>query len=176
MLHKRNLIVALTALLAGGTPWGGFDGACQAPLGDGYLQAGSAAFFDIPTVLKSPSMAPATTPPSIFGVEAFVAGWRGNTSDNICGIEDLRKVSNPGQVDYPDLLAATPQMKRIKKDGIDPDSAQGRILRQEAARLITKSCQIIRSRGGFCGIWKEIAHSDKRSVPDVTSDVRAELN
>ena len=131
-----------------------------------------------------PRVTPVTSPPRLgapaeggdAGAQALVAGgWISNKSDNICGIDDLKKVSNPAQVDYPDLLAATPQMKRIKKDGIDPKSPQGKLLRQEASTLITKACETVRTAKGYCGIWKAISHSDHRKVPDATSAVKAEL-
>lgn len=119
-----------------------------------------------------PSSAATTTPDvrSEF-VSLLPAGWQASDGTNICGISDLRKVSNPAVVDYPTLLDTTPQAKRMKKEKIDPDSRLGRLLRREASSLILKKCQVVRKQHGHCGIWKEISHSDGRTVPDVTSDV-----
>ena len=47
-----------------------------------------------------------------------------NKSDNICGLDQPRQLTNPAVVDYDTLLAATPEAKKIAKDKIDPKSSQ----------------------------------------------------
>ena len=167
MLQLRNLVLVLAAVSLSGSHQRGFD--LDRSVSAEESAQPTASSVAPATIVAPPVMTPSTAPPGT------LAGWKGDKADNICGIDDLKKVSNPAQVDYPDLMAATPQMKKIEKDGIDPDSAQGKLLRQEAVRLITKTCETIRRRKGYCGVWKEVAHKDKRSVPDVTSDVKAEM-
>jgi hypothetical protein len=98
--------------------------------------------------------------------------WIADEDDNICGIKDLKKVSNPAKVDYSDLWDATPQIKKMKEKKIDPESTEGKALRSQAKTLITKTCELVRSAKGHCGVWKAIKNEDKRTVPDVTKDVK----
>ena len=119
-----------------------------------------------------------STPAPAAAAESATAvsqGWKAKGADIITGISDLTKVSNPATVDYDQLLEATPQMKQLKKEKIDPDSPQGKLLRQAANSLITKKCTLVRTQRGYCGIWKAIRHEDGRAVPDVTYEVLAEL-
>lgn len=112
-------------------------------------------------------------PASLVLVEAK---WVADEDDNICGIKDLKKVSNPAKVDYDTLWDATPQIKKMKEKKIDPESTEGKALRSQAKTLITKSCELVRAAKGHCGIWKAIKNEDKRTVPDVTDDVKDKLD
>lgn len=103
------------------------------------------------------------------------SGWILNASDHISGISDEKKISNPAQVDYPSVLSATPQMQRIVREKIDPDSNEGKALRSEAKRAVVTACTTVQTSQRHCGIWKKIAHSDQRQIPDVTDLVKAEL-
>ena len=107
---------------------------------------------------------------------AFESKWVADEEDNICGIKDLKKVSNPAKVDYDDLWEATPQIKKMKEKKIDPESTEGKALRSQAKTLITKSCELVRAAKGHCGIWKTIKHEDGRKIPDVTEDVKEKLD
>jgi len=102
--------------------------------------------------------------------------WVAEEEDNICGIRDLKKVSNPGKVNYTDLWDATPQIKKMREKKIDPESTEGKALRSQAKTLITKSCEVVRAAKGHCGIWKAIKNEDGRKVPDVTDDVKDKLD
>jgi len=101
--------------------------------------------------------------------------WVADEDDNICGIKDLKKISNPAKVDYDALWDATPQIKKMKEKKIDPESTEGKALRSEAKTLVTKTCELVRSSGGYCGVWKTIKNEDGRTVPDITDDVKAKL-
>lgn len=114
---------------------------------------------------------PAATP-----TQSVESKWVAEEEDNICGIKDLKKVSNPAKVDYDDLWEATPQIKKMKEKKIDPESTEGKALRSQAKTLITKTCELVRAAKGHCGIWKAIKNEDKRSVPDVTKDVKDKLD
>lgn len=107
---------------------------------------------------------------------ATEAKWVAEEDDNICGIKDLKKVSNPAKVDYDGLWDATPQIKKMKEKKIDPESTEGKALRSQAKTLITKTCELVRSAKGHCGVWKTIKNSDGRAIPDVTDDVKDKLD
>jgi hypothetical protein len=102
--------------------------------------------------------------------------WVAEVDDNICGISDLKKVSNPAKVDYDGLWEATPQIKKMKEKKIDPESTEGKALRSQAKTLITKTCELVRAAKGHCGVWKTIKNDDGRKVPDVTDDVKEKLD
>lgn len=101
--------------------------------------------------------------------------WVVDEDDNICGIKDPKKISTPAKVDYDALWEATPQIKKMKEKKIDPESTEGKALRSEAKTLVTKSCELVRSSGGYCGVWKSIKNEDGRTVPDITDDVKAKI-
>ena len=98
--------------------------------------------------------------------------WIADESDNICGIRSLKKVSNPAKVDYDDLWKATPEIRKMKREGIDPSSPEGKALRNQAKTRITKVCEEIRAKK-YCSVWKTIKHEDRRKVPDLTEEVKA---
>lgn len=101
--------------------------------------------------------------------------WVADEDDNICGIKDLKKISNPAKVDYDSLWDATPQIKKLKEKKIDPESTEGKALRSEAKTLVTKNCELVRSAKGYCGVWKTIKNEDGRTVPDITDDVKTKI-
>jgi hypothetical protein len=109
-------------------------------------------------------------------VFAAEAKWVAEEDDNICGIKDLKKVSNPAKVDYDGLWDATPQIKKMKEKKIDPESTEGKALRSQAKTLITKTCELVRAAKGHCGVWKTIKNEDGRKVTDVTEDVKGKLD
>ena len=102
-------------------------------------------------------------------------GWVVHRADNICGLDDARMLSNPARVDYPSLLDATPEMKQIRDEKIDPNSSRGIQLRQAAVDRVRRATEKVRSSRGHCSVWKQIRHRDGRAIPDVTQLVLAEL-
>ena len=122
--------------------------------------------------------APAIQAESALGevvVQASGSGWVVNKSDNICGLDDARMLSNPAKVDYRRLLSATPEMKKIKNDGIDLNSSKGIQLRTAAVDRVRRACNTVQQSNGHCSVWKTVRHRDGRSIPDVTSTVLARL-
>jgi hypothetical protein len=101
--------------------------------------------------------------------------WICDRSDNICGLDDPRMLSKPCKVDYEALLKATPEMKKIVNDKIDPNSSEGINLRQKAVDRIRDKAEAIRSANGYCSVWKTIKHKDGRTIPDITDLVKAQL-
>ena len=105
----------------------------------------------------------------------FESGWIVDPTDNVCGLADPRMLSRPARVDHPFLLAATPEMKRIAQEGIDPNSPIGVMLRQRGIDRVLRSADRVREQEGYCSIWKRIRHRDGRVIPDVTEPVRQGL-
>ncbi len=116
---------------------------------------------------------PATSPE--VSSEAFLAGWIVDKNDFVCGISDSRKVSNPAKIDYDECMDETEPIKEMKRKKIDPNSAEGKALRNRARTLVTRACEFVRKKKGNCGVWKVIRHSDGRIIPDLTTDVKARL-
>jgi hypothetical protein len=99
------------------------------------------------------------------------SGWVVNKTDNICGLDDARMLSHPAKVNYSRLLQATPEMKKIRNEGIDPSSAKGSQLRKAAVDRVRKACNTVSQSNGHCSVWKNVRHRDGRAVSDITSDV-----
>jgi hypothetical protein len=106
-----------------------------------------------------------------FTAETAAGEWIADEEDNICGISDLKKVTNPAKVSYDRLLDATPQMQELRRKGIESDSVEGKALRKGAKTLITKTCELVRAARGHCSVWRSIGNKDGRSIADITDEV-----
>ena len=100
-------------------------------------------------------------------------GWVVDRADNICGLDDPKMLSKPAKLDYDTLLRATPEMKKVKDDKIEPNSPQGIQLRQAAATRVQTAAEKVRAADGYCSVWKTIKHTDGRAIPDITEAVKA---
>ena len=80
--------------------------------------------------------------------------WIVDRSDNICGLDDPKVLSNPARVDYQDLLDATPEIKLMKREKITRDSARGIQLTNQAENRVRDECEAVRSDKGYCSVWK----------------------
>ncbi len=129
----------------------------------------SAALAQANPQLHQDLSAAASEPGEVFN------GWIADEADNVCGVRVARQVTNPVSVRYEELLEATPEMLRMKREGISRDSAQGQVLYAGAVDRVRKAATRIMGSGAYCSIWKQIRHRDGRSVHDVTSDVKSEL-
>ena len=98
-----------------------------------------------------------------------------NKSESICGIDEPRAITKPAKVDYEALLAATPEVRRMKKRKIDRDSAEGIRLLSAARRKVLSACEKVRSSEGYDGVWKKIKRRDHKAVADITKKVKAEI-
>lgn len=113
---------------------------------------------------------------SIVAERAVVAdGWIADASDNICGLRDPKQLSNPAVVQYPVLWEATPEIKEMKREGIDPDSAEGKRLKQEAEDRIAKLAKKVMKSDSHCSVWKKVSHTDGRTVTDLTEKMKKKL-
>lgn len=121
------------------------------------------------------SVAPQGRDDAVISASPAKHAWSAEQEDNICGIATLKRVSKPALVDFEELLEATPQVQEMERDGIDPDSVEGKALRKAARTAITKACEKSRKAAGYCSVWKSISHEDGRSIPDITEDVLERL-
>jgi hypothetical protein len=104
-------------------------------------------------------------------VSPSVSDWIVDASDSICGLRDPEQLSKPAVVNFERCLAGTPELKRMKKEGIRPNTPEGIQLRTEAVDRVTNAANTVRKAGGFCSVWKSIEHRDGRTIPDLTSRV-----
>jgi len=107
--------------------------------------------------------------------EESIAGWICDEVDNICGLKDAGKLSNPARVNWPSLWDDTPEIKKMKDEGVNPDSPEGLRLQQKATQRLTRGCETERKAGAHCSVWKKIRHEDGRRVADLTEKVRKHL-
>lgn len=96
-------------------------------------------------------------------------------TDNICGLDTPRQLTNPALVDYDALLDATPEIRQMKREKISESSARGIQLRSAAEERVRKACQKIMDQEGHCSVWKVIKRRDGRKLPDITDLVKSEL-
>ena len=97
-------------------------------------------------------------------------------TDSICGHKKGVAITKPATVDYEALLAATDEVRKIKKKNIRTDSAEGRILMTKARRKVLDACFKVYRTDGHCGVWKKISRRDGRAIPDITAKVKAEMS
>jgi hypothetical protein len=107
-------------------------------------------------------------------VTAFAKDWIGKAADNICGLRDVAQVSNPATVDWQACLDATPEMKKVKDNKVGLDTPEGIKLSNAATNRVTDACEATRTANGYCSVWKTIKHKDGRTLPDITSLVKAQ--
>ena len=103
---------------------------------------------------------------------AAASGWIVRSEDNICGLSDAKKLSNPGHLRYTELRNATPEIKKMKEKQIDPKSPEGIQLNQAAVDRIRNAADTVRGENGHCSVWKKIRHRDGRTIPDLTDLVK----
>jgi hypothetical protein len=119
--------------------------------------------------------APADVAP-IPALEATEApDWIVKKSDHICGLSNAKMLSNPAKVDYAQLLQATPEIKKLKDEQIDPKSPEGAQLRAKAATRVATVCETVRVEKGHCSVWKAVKHKDGRAISDITTAVKGKL-
>ncbi len=118
--------------------------------------------------------APVAQPASV--VQAATDQGRGtpfklDKADNLCGVSEARQLTVPAKVDYSTLLKATSEYKELVRKKLDPKSAKGIALMTRAKTRVVDACELVRSGGSFCSVWKKISRRDGGSIPDLTQQV-----
>lgn len=101
--------------------------------------------------------------------------YKVDKTDNVCGLDEPRALTDPAKVDYEKLLNATPEVKAIKRRKIDKESAEGIRLMTEARSRVLDACEKVRSDEGHCSVWKKISRRDGTPIPDITDEVKKEI-
>jgi hypothetical protein len=130
-----------------------------------------ALLFVAGLVASSPTAAPLDGTRDVQGLAAAESSWIVKRTDNIVGLKDANQLSNPAVINFKRCLAATPEMKKMKKDGIGPDSPEGIRLRSTGVNRVTRAANTVRKAGGYCSVWKKVKHKDGRRIPDLTTRV-----
>ena len=125
----------------------------------------AAAFAAVAFVVIQGSGRPATA----------AASYEAKASHSISGLTDVSQLSNPMAVRYDEVMEATEERARMRKEKIDPSSPLGEILESAAHRRVSAATRAVMRRDGHCSAWKKIKRKDGRAVPDLTSDVIAQL-
>jgi hypothetical protein len=124
------------------------------------------------TSLAAAAPAAPTTSPAPDALGATVqADWIAKRTNNIVGLKDVNQLSKPAVINFKRCLAATPEMKKMKKDGIKADSPEGIRLKNAAVNRVTNAADTVRTAGGYCSVWKTIKHKDGRRIADLTTRV-----
>ena len=101
--------------------------------------------------------------------------WDVEAEDSISGVREARQIKKPAVVDFDYLVGLTPEAKKVKKDKIDPNSAEGVRLMNQAKSKVRDSCSAIMKRQGYDSIWKKISSRKGVAIDDVTAYVELEL-
>ena len=90
---------------------------------------------------------------------------------------NAKRSKTPAVLDYKKALAATPEFRKIREDGIDKDSAEYAILKQKAVKRLKKVIVAMAVQEGRDCVVKKGAIRSKgdREVVDLTSLVVSEL-
>lgn len=107
--------------------------------------------------------------------QVLPSGWIVDESENVCGVRASRQITNPASVRYDEVLEATPEVQRMKREGISRESAQGQVLHAAAVDRVSKAARRVMGSRSHCSVWKQIRHSDGRMAPDISAEVKAEL-
>lgn len=101
--------------------------------------------------------------------------WEGKAEDNVCGVAEVRHVSNPAVIQYDALMRVTPEMKEMKSKGIDKNSARGQVLMAAAMDQVKRAASAVMGDKGHCSVWKKIRHKQGQKATDITDAVRKKL-
>ena len=96
--------------------------------------------------------------------------WIADKADIVCGVKDPKQVKFPGIISWQRAMDTTAEMKKIKREKIDKNSALGITLIEAATRKTRNACQRAMKDMNVDSVWKQISHV--RKVPwDVTYNV-----
>jgi hypothetical protein len=102
--------------------------------------------------------------------------WVVEAGDSICGVREARQIKKPALIDFDRLVEITPEAKKIKRDKIDPNSAEGIRLMNQAESKVRDACSAIMKRQGYDSVWKRISSRKGAQIEDVTAYVEIEIN
>jgi len=125
-------------------------------------------------ILALAGLGVAQEPPGQGAVPTLAAAevdWVVKSEDNVCGVSEARQITFPAKVRYDELMRATPEMKEIKRLGIDKDSARGQALITDAKSRVQDAARAVMTDKGHCSVWKKITSTSGQAVTDITDAV-----
>jgi hypothetical protein len=102
--------------------------------------------------------------------------WIVEAEDSVCGVHEARQIQKPAKVRFDHLVAITPEGRKLKRDRIDPDSAEGVRLTNRAKSRVRDAASVIMKRQGFDSVWKRISSRKGAYIVDVTAYVEIEID
>jgi hypothetical protein len=111
-----------------------------------------------------------------FSDPTSLADWIVKSADSICGVSTARQITNPAKVDYDKLLKATSEMKELRREGIDKNSARGQALVTKATQKVRETAKRVMTEKGHCSVWKKISNKSGKTVADLTSAILPKLD
>lgn len=108
-------------------------------------------------------------------VQDMDSDWVVRSEDHICGVSEARMIANPARVNYESLMNATPEIKELRRKGIDRDSARGQTLVTAARDRVRRATNAIMQEKGYDSVWKRISHRKGTAVADITSAVTTKI-
>jgi hypothetical protein len=107
---------------------------------------------------------------------AVTVDWVVEAGDSVCGVREARQIKKPSVFDFDYLVGVTAEAKKIKRDKIDPNSAEGIRLMNLAKSRVRDACSAIMKRQGYDSVWKKISSRKGTHIEDVTAYVEIEIN
>lgn len=117
----------------------------------------------------------AWTAPHSTELMAGQAEWVIQAEDSVCGVVEARQIRKPAKVDFDRLVDLTPEGKKILRDRIDLDSAEGVRLMNRAKSRVRDASAIIMKRQGYDSVWKDISSKKGTYISDLTAYVEIEI-
>ena len=124
--------------------------------------------------LVAPPSAARTAPLRMEPVTGQVE-WVVQAEDSVCGVVEARQIRKPAKVDFDRLVDLTPEGKKIKRDRIDPASAEGVRLMNRAKSRVRDASAIIMKRQGYDSVWKDISSKKGTYIVDLSAYVEIEI-
>ena len=117
----------------------------------------------------------AWTAPHSTELMAGQAEWVIQAEDSVCGVVEARQIRKPAKVDFDRLVDLTPEGKKVLRDRIDLDSAEGVRLMNRAKSRVRDASAIIMKRQGYDSVWKDISSKKGTYITDLTAYVEIEI-
>ena len=131
---------------------------------------GLVAFITLTTPALSAWTAPRSPEPITGQVE-----WVVQAENSVCGVVEARQIRKPAKVDFDRLVDLTPEGKKILRDKIDLDSAEGVRLMNRAKSRVRDASAVIMKRQGYDSVWKDISSKKGTYIADLTAYVEIEI-
>ncbi len=107
--------------------------------------------------------------------QAVETDWVVRSEDHICGVSEARMIANPARVDYESLMDSTPEIKELRRKGIDRDSARGQTLVTAARDRVRRATNAVMKEKGYDSVWKQISNKKGVAAADITGAVTTRI-